>query len=354
MEDYTLEKLFCQDNELAIDVFGYYFYQRIETYTKSRDYWKQFLLEIDLKFGDSYEEYVKYRKDVTNYAIEAIKESPAYKHLNDNNNNFVPSANLLNIYPKNKLYTEDNIGKSFIVIRRNKRRLMSLIDYAKKHDVHLFDFGPTITPNDMLPCEGANSIANIYYTRFISRFTSMEHIITSKQIYKDIFDKCDSMDIKIYEENVMYRFLMSLINQNVINESDIYHVDADEIIVNIDKAYDITDKNRNETLKNKIRLTSVNHFFDIDAEIFTLGKFSNTDIYAKIHDANLDNIQLANVNPAEYILALRSLQEMKNTLDDDTLHMKYHEIYFDGDLVFNSNGKLARYIDPPKIDLIVK
>ena len=305
-----LKKRFCKDNNLNINIYEEpYFSNRLELISPSQlSTYQQYINLIETEFHNNEEEYFAYYNNVKDAIINYIKESSTYNMLQtDNMNNYSKNPG----YPSCDIYKETNIGKHFVSIDMNKANFTALVHYGRKHN-----------------CPFAEN--SFDYIKFIQQFTKYQHIVNSKYIRQVVFGNCNPKRQITYETHLMICLLNSLIEHKILDADDVYSVRADEIILSKylgDEAY----KEFNYIVLDICE-------FPVKIEAFKLRKITNSQAYVKQHKHTWGTLlEPKCVSPDEMPFVYKTI---KDKPIDET------------DMIFSYNGKLAKFLDVPKMEII--
>lgn len=314
-----LNKRFCSDNNVPLKIYsGELFIERLKLFGAYSDY-LEFCKEYTENFNNE-QEYFAYYNAVKDNAIEFIKNSKAFQTLNaDDMNKYAVKYSL----PQADVYKCSCVGKQFISIDMSKANFSALVAYGRENDAPFFD--------------------NFDYDKFIAMFTNIKHIIKSKYIRQVIFGNCNPKRQVGYEKYLMSIILDKLITLGIIAVSDVKSLCSDEIILSADNL----DNDKIEKMLDILRDSSKK--VPLKIERFKVGKVENTDAYLKeinlsikYMDGNtvinngttLINVKCVNPEQAPFIYRAIARQKIE-----------------DNDLIFNYNGKLAKFIDIPKVEI---
>ena len=207
------------------------------------------------------------------------------------------------------IYKPSNVGNKYISIDMVKANFSALVTYSLQN--------------------GYNFFSSYNYEDFISTFTDMNHIKNSKYIRQVIFGNCNPKRVINYESVLMYSLLDLLFENNLVADSDVVAVLADEIVLNADNV----DESK---LIEHLEMFS-NTDFPVLIKSFQLGKITGSDAY--IRKFSDDDYDLKCLNPDEAPFIIR---------------MMNCERYDDYDFIFVYNNKLAKFLDCPKYDITYK
>ena len=298
-----LEKLrqrFCKDKGIKLQIYkSPYFEERIKLFGFEHDY-NEFLKLVDS--FESIEQFFDYYNQVKDSMIDYIKNSEVFQALNSDDMNKYPKYQIR----QSEVYKSNNIGKEFISIDMNKANFSALVKYAKDTGTKFFD--------------------SYNYKDFIKQFTEHDYFAESKYIRQVVFGNCNPKRQITYESYLMSDLLRTLIDTNMVLESDIYSMCSDEIIIEVSDTVDV------KAIEGYCKTFND---FPISFEKFTLLKLTGTEAYMKYQaNDNIVSYSLKKVNPYEAPFIYRFLNK---------------ESYKDSDSVFMFEGKLAKLLDTPNI-----
>lgn len=307
-----LKKIFVDNNSLPIGLFNEpYFTDRLilfETLTGAYTKWKLFLIEL-MDFNDE-NEYLEVSSKVKKEVIDYIMNKEAFKELIDIDlNKMYPVSGYKTKYQD--VYRPSNTGKK-----------MLSIDLKSANFNALRYLNPQIVDNKNT------------YREFISGFTNLNSIITSKKIRQVIFgelSKKSGVDLEHIEMYIIQKFV-SLVLECFLKE-DVKALNKDEIVVDI-TAYD--DDYIDSFLLSVKELSAV---MDIQLEfekyilrelviIDKRNKKRQTGYYAK--DFGFGSLELKRVPVNHYPMVVRCLLGQTPT---------------ESDLTFMKEGKLLKLQD---------
>jgi len=297
-----LKQRFCKDEKLNIQLFdNALFRQRLRLMNKLEAY-QQFEILIQERFHGDEEAYLEEYNRVKEDIIQYIKNSEAFQTLNSANMNAYASPYS---FRQSDVYKEHNVGKKFISIDMRHANFSALVSFS-------MDFKEKFHEN-------------FDWNSFMSKFTDIDHIKSSKYIRQVVFGNCNPKRQVAYEKYLMTQLLDELFKRDIVKESDVYSMCSDEIILSADNMSP-------ESLKS-IR-TIVEQFVKapLKVEPFLLGRFENTEAYLKGHlDETLSTViklEPKCVNPYDAPMIYRKLRGEQKTPND---------------LLFMHEGRLARY-----------
>ena len=301
-----LNKRFCKDNNLSINVYKEpYFTSRLKLYGCYDDY-QDFVKMIEEKFSGNEESYFAYYNEVKDKIIDYIKNSATYKYLQTADMSALNyrGTTITSDYPDREVYKENLIGKSFISIDMCKANYTALVAYGMQTEL-------PFVPDEI----GFN------YYKFIKQFTDNTHIINSKYIRQVVFGNCNPKRQIHFEKCMMLNLLERLIHSKSINKEDIYSVRADEIIID----------GFNPGLIHMLITTE----FPVSFEYFKLGRIYGTSGYIKNIANNEIKIKCASSDELPFIYRLLKGEEVQPE-----------------DLIFTYNGQLAQLLKAPELKIV--
>lgn len=310
----TLKQRFCKDMKVSIGIFTEpYFTNRIKLLNKYNE-WKAFEKLVIERFDGKSKAFLDEYDSVRDKVINFIQETEAFKELNSAD---MSKYAVRTCIRQSDVYKETNIGKTFISIDMKKANFSSLVAFSLHEEKQFF-----------------NSNNNYDWTEFISQFTDIEHIKNSKYIRQVIFGKCNTNRIMTYEKYLMNNVLNMLIVQEHIKLEAVYSLCNDEIIIDTDKLS--KEFKIDEIIKSLKQLN-----LPLKIEVYTLGRILGTDAFCK-HITREDNTE---ADKLEF--------KCLNALEAPFVYRKivYNEDIQEEDLYFSFNGKLAKLIDKPEIEL---
>ena len=303
-----LNKRFCNDYNVSIQLFQEpYFTDRVKLIGKYSEY-LELLRIVKEDFNDNVEEYLSYYNEVKESVIQYIKNSTAFKTLNeDNMSKYVVKSN----FPKADIYKEDNIGKKFISIDWKKANFSVLVKYAEITNTEFFN--------------------SFDWVDFMKQFTKYEYIVNSKYIRQVVFGNCNPKRQIDLERYYMFKFTESLLyNLKFLKDDMVVSLREDELIL------DATFMTDEEIGKVKLLCEELeSEYLPMSFEVFTLGRLTNTEAYVKCKGTNSDNFEfeLKCVNPYEAPFIYRFMRG---------------ELLQDTDLYFYNKPYVARFVTYPK------
>ena len=299
-----LKQRFCKDEKLNIQLFeNALFRQRLRLMDKLEAY-QQFENLIQDRFHGDEEAYLSEYNRVKEDIIQYIKNSEAFQTLNSADMNVFASPYN---FRQADVYKEHNVGKKFLSIDMRHANFSALVSFSMNLNEKFHE--------------------NFDWNSFMSKFTDIDHIKSSKYIRQVVFGNCNPKRQVAYEKYLMSLFLDKLLKKNIIKESDVYSLCSDEIILSAD-----TMTHQQFQAIYDIAFASQFELAPLKVEPFLLGRFENTEAYLKGHlDETLSQIVKLEpkcVNPYEAPVIYRKLRgEPQNP----------------NDLLFMHEGRLARY-----------
>ena len=306
LNNIDLKKRFAKDNNLSINVLETkYFLERLKLFGYY-DSFLDYIRIIDDHFDGDAQKYLEYYNSVKDAAINFIKNSEAYQHLNNADMNSFKKTHELST---RELYKEPNIGHRFISIDMSKANFTALVHYGKTYNVSFFD--------------------SYNYDKFLNQFTSYDHIIRSKYIRQVVFGNCNPKRQITYESHMMDQMVTELLRNELITEPQIYALLSDEILILADE---ISENNINEI--QKFCKTWNKKQFPIHFETFMLNKIDGSQAFIKQFDNKKIELKCINPNEAPFIYRF---------IKNEPVH--------ESDFIFSHEGKLAKFLEKPKLSL---
>lgn len=314
MLSHTLKQRFVRDNNLSINILDDpYFTERVKILGKEKEL-KSLEELITVVFDGNEEKYLEAYNLVKDKAIDFIKESEAFKHLNDSKRKFERDASK-NI-PEGDIYKEPFIGKTFLSIDLRKANFSALVFYAKSHNLKFFD--------------------SYNYEDFIGKFTNIDEIKNSKYIRQVIFGNCNPKRVIQYEKVITTYILERILESTTLPLDKVIKLCNDEIII------DCNDLETSKLLEIKKVIDEINeNVIPIHYEYFTLGKVVGSDAYIKKIYKDFEykkayEYDVKCAHPDDIIFILKMLNGIE---------------FSENDLVFYNNKKLAKYLEFPKFEI---
>lgn len=305
----ALNKRFCLDRKIPLKIYeGDIFIDRIKLFGEYDNYINYCHA---LETFNNEQDYLTYYNSIKDTAINFIKNSEAFKALN---NDDMQKYKIGYIIPTSDVYQKSNIGKTFISIDMNKANFSSLVYYGKKENLQFFD--------------------SFKYEEFMKQFTDIDHIIHSKYIRQVIFGNCNPKRQVAYEKYIMSLLLNTLFLTNVISENDVKSLCSDEIVI---KADDVNECEFNK-IKSIVNVFSKN-IVPLKLEYYQLGKVTESSAYVKKIYGN---------SKSEYTYNLKCVAPDEAAFVYRTI---LGEKYKDEDSIFVYNEKLAKFIQSPEMKI---
>lgn len=306
---YKLKERFVRDFKIPIRLYAEpYFTDRLALYDSIYNTvkkWKSFITEVN-KFSNEEEYFAEYNR-VKEAAMDFIKSSEAYTHFNELDMNKYAVDPTYRSLPGKDIYHTQNIGKRFISIDMKKANFSCL----KHFDRSIFDADT--------------------WEEFISKFTANQNIINSKYIREVIMGNCNPKRQITYEKYLMSQILNRIIALG-IDMSRVVFFSNDEIIFDIT---DVTDNSILDIINSFVGTYSI----PLRVETFKLQGIKDDEkmigFIKIITDGEFDFKCLNHINTPWVI------------------HKLNNEDIQENDLVFEHEGKLAKYINKPNISLIL-
>lgn len=308
-----LKQRFCKDMGLTIQIFKEpYFSERLEMlgYTEKYERFRQLVAE---KFENNEEKYFEYYNSLKDKIIDFIKESEAYKELTFYNRNKHTVTNIR----QSDVYKVPNIGKSFISIDMKKANFSAMVQFGLSHGYDFYD--------------------SYDYEKFMRQFTDVEHFIESKYIRQVVFGNCNCKGQVSYEKELMTHVMYRLLEELELSEEAVYSMCSDEIIL-----YAEALAGKEEKLHEVLSI----YKFPLKVETFTLSVVTSAEEGAEVHNGNIYS----------YIKNLTSGERELKCIDPVNVPFVIKLIngrtVTDSDLVFFHNGRLARFLEAPKLRVV--
>ena len=303
---YELEKRFCKDRNISITIFEPDIFEDrlrlFEEYNRFRFNYQQM---IEDRFKNNGQAYLEYYNRVKDDAINYIKNSPAYRKLQEADMN---QFKIKSSFPKTDVYKETEIGHKFLSIDLAKANFSILVYFARENQERFFD--------------------SYDYRAFMGKFTDIEHIIDSKYIRQVIFGNCNpkrQIDLEAYLTN---RLLTTMLGSDYVSPEDVYSQLNDEIILRADNMSD------DDIAMVRDFVNSKNDTIPLHFEEFTLGRVRGSEAYVKRYPQGTLSFKCLNPDEAPFVLRFMRGEE-----------------YRESDFVFEHNHRLARFIEAPELSL---
>lgn len=312
-----LKQRFCKDNNLSIQLFSEpYFTDRIKLLGYEAEY-NHFKDLISNKFNNSEEAYFNEYNELKDKVIDFIKKSEAYEKLQQDDMSKYQCKYQLK---QSDVYKIPNISREFVSIDMQKANFSALVYYGESNNCRFFD--------------------NYSYKEFMKQFTDEEHFINSKYIRQVVFGNCNPKRQVTYEKWLMSNVIQILTDIIKIDINEIYSLCSDEIIIHAE----------NLTIEQESMIYKMAHMvkFPLRIERFTLGVITsaeenkdihNGNIYAFVKKVGFEDYDLKCVEPINMPFVMKTIKGYELTEDD---------------LIFSYNGKLAKFLEEPKLRLNFK
>lgn len=302
-----LKERFCKDCNIPIRIFREpYFEDRILLYDSQYhtiEKWEKFIKELE-RYANEQEYFEDYNR-IKDTAISDIKRSGGYnRFINHDMNEFRIKHNDL---PSKDVYKPSNVGKRFISIDMKQANFNALKYYSED----IFDNAQT-------------------WEEFISKYTENKHIINSKYIRQVILGNCCARRQTTYEKYLMSQVLIYLLEHNIIIKDDIEVFSNDEIVIGV--------RDNSGKLRDDLSMVIKSFNFPLTIVEYILCDISGAAGYCQeriLESGDVDIIlKCANTYNLPYIL--RYLNKQNVTENDN---------------VFMQEGKLAKFIETPEIEV---
>jgi hypothetical protein len=316
-----LKQRFCNDNNLSIQLFEEpYFSERLDLYGQKQVY-DDFISMIEREYNGNEEEFFQAYNELKDKIINYIKDSGAYRLLNLSDMN---DYKLKKEFRQSDVYKIPNIGKKFISIDMSKANFTALVKYGMDNWVNFF--------------------SSYDWNEFMKKFTTNEHFINSKYIRQVVFGNCNPKRQVHYESYLMGKVVDALLSAEIIDTKDIYSLCSDEIIIS-------TENIPAEKLVGKLlEIEEAVETFDfpLKIEAYSLGavaeagkKIDNKTVYAFIKKhyvgEKLDKLEIKCASPYHMHFVQRVINGEEIT---------------DRDLIFSFEGKMAKLLEKPELQLV--
>lgn len=295
-------KRWVKDYDLPIKIFEEpYFSYLIDLYEDALQTKEKLNLLIDIisDFNND-DEFLSHNNKLTDNIISTIQKQKAYEEfITMDMNKFKVSTN----YPKNSIYKQNNIGKTFLSIDLVKANYQSLKFIDKS-----------------LVLNSDN------YDDLISKFTDYEYIKQSKYIRQVIFGHLNPKRLQKIQRYLIEQVILHVLSHDNISENSIIMASNDEVVFEINESMAIELSNK---FKEKINQIKQSLGIDVDIEIFTLNHLG-MDCYVKKF-INKCGYQFAGVSQIYY----------------PQVYKKYHNLPItDMDLTFKHEHQLVKFLNP--------
>ena len=309
LKNERLLERFCKDCNIPIKIFKEpYFTKRLwvlDSYYNTLTRWCNFVYELSKYKNEQeyFEEYKRVKEDAMNF----IKNSEGYKDFIDEDDNLFSLPHDLHI-TSNSIYHPSNDGRIFISIDM-KQANYSALNY---YDPSIFD--------------------NKSWEDFLRKFTDNEHIVKSKYIRQVILGNCNAKRQIIFEKYLMCFVLEKILHYTkfIIDKTNIVSFGNDDITIDVTEVLDY------HGLYNEIRRLRRFFRFPLEVKLFRLIKIKGADGYVcdPIIQGELEKIKGVDANMIHFVIRYLNIQEIT-----------------EDDLVFVHDGRLAKWIDVPKIEV---
>lgn len=311
-----LRQRFAKDTGLPIKIFVEpYFSHLLELYDQQYDAktkWEQFLSLLENSQNEQ-EYFVMYNK-VKDDAINYLANNPEMQHFSreEDMNKF----SIVNKgYPSNSIFKQPNIGRHFVSIDMVKANFTALRHYDKK-------------------IVGGKET----YEEFVGMFTEHAYLKSSKYIRQVIFGNQNPKRQTTYERFLMDKVLSSVLAKTHLIPEEMAYFGTDEIVL------DITEHIRYGkltesffALMNEALAEPRSEGINVRTEYFQLLKIKGSDGYVKkfeFIDAH-KGVDFKCVESLEMPFVIRAYNNEKPV---------------DNDLVFVYEGRLAKLLEPIKVE----
>ena len=305
-----LKERFCKDCNIPLKIYEEpYFTDRLELYDlfyQSVHKWNVF--KSELKKYHCEQDYFEEYNRVKDNAINDIKNTDAYQRFNQEGMNQY-SIKYVGL-PSKDIFKPSNNGKLFISIDMKKANFSAL----RYYDKNIF--------------RGVKT-----WEQFIGSYTNNHHIINSKYIRQVILGNCNPKRHITYEKYLMDQVLDCLIKDVGFFVNEVVFFSNDEIVIDM--------KNYSDCIKNRDIIQKIleEHFeFPLKIELFYLHKVNGTQGYCKEIVENLVDRSFQFKCLDGYMLPF----VMRYMLNEDVT---------ENDKVFIHEGKLAKFIETPEIEV---
>ena len=294
----ALKRRFCKDCNIPMGVYqDPYFTERLITldpFYNTLAKWSDF---VDMLSNvNSSQDYFEYYNAIKDRMINRIKDNASYQV-------FINSDYRLPIdtIGEQNLYVSDNDDKAFISIDMKQANFSALNHFSKG-----------IFNSDT-------------WEIFVKQFTSFPHIINSKYIRQVVLGACNPKKQIQYERNLMYKLYYHIVHSIGNKTLKAYSINADEIIFRVDDVHIPMNRFREIISNCPDNIGSL-----VRVEMFTLEKVGDFGWIKHIYDdAETVKFKCFNAETFHQIILQYLGQPIK-----------------DNDLVFEYNGKLAKYLEP--------
>lgn len=305
-----LKQRFCKDMGIPISIYKEpYFESRIKLYDSQYNTVSKYKSFIELvKDFETEQDYFEYYNKLKDNIINYLGEQEGIKRLKEDDMNKYKIKN--EGFPKKDIYKETNDGKTFLSIDMIKANFSSL----KHYDENIFG-------------------GDISYEDFIGRFTSYDYFKNSKYLRQVVFGNHSPKRQVSYEKYLMDKVVTELLK--VVPKENIVFFSNDEIVIELNEE-ELKDNEYIEKIREIIMDFIKKENIQLREEIFRLKKISGTDGYVKkfIDNNKKDEFKCLDSLTLPFVLRAYLGEDIKEE-----------------DKVFYYEGKLARLIEVPKIEV---
>ena len=322
-----LNRRFVKDHHLPVPVcdpeyIGYYIDLYDEFYDSKRKY--TMFLDLYARLGGDNENFFVYGADIQKKALALVKETPAYQNfITDTRDLFSGYKWLTTNVPKGQVYKGASDGKRFLSIDLVKANFQALRYYTRE----ILKEAPS--ENDLIL--GANT-----FEEFIRKFTTEQYYIEAKQFRQVIFGNANPKRQQKIQRYIMDNLLSFLLNEGFFSVEALKDYTSDEIVFLLD------DNTPLQTILDELHKKEQEWHIDLHLDTYTLRwlRKEGEDIDAKatkIFAREFDDgrVDFKNV---ESSLVPQVCKRYKGITDINEKDLMF----------YNSNGLLARYIEPIK------
>lgn len=310
-----INRRFLKDYNIPIPVaepeYLQYYLDLYDNVYHTNDLYEVFSELVD-RLGDE-EAFFVYGKKVCESAIEKMKNAPAYiDFINDKTDLFKGHKWSCLDVPKGQVYKEENDGKYFISIDLVKANYQALRYYTRTI------IGKPQSEDDLV-------LGTTTFDQFISHFTNEEYYKGAKKFRQVVFGNINPKRQQTIQRYIIEKILLAILDSNLYSKAQLKDYTSDEIVFISDSA---------EYIRQSMST--------IDNVAKTLGV-----------DIHLDGFKLVRLNPYDFYVREMFDGAVSFKCIESSLMPQAIKHYFgintlnDKDLTFyNSNGLLARYINP--------
>jgi hypothetical protein len=306
-----LNERFCKDMNLAIKLFQEpYFESRLKLYNKQFNTIKKYEMFKKLvnKFNNEQEYFEAYNK-LKDAVIEHLKNSAGMARLN---NEDMSKYSLTNTsFSSKDIYKETFDGKILLSIDMSKANFTALKHYSK----------------DIVA--GQNT-----YEDFIGLFTDEDYFKSSKYIRQVVFGNQNPKRQVTYEKYLMDRVLTDIL-PHLKDRSHVVSFSNDEIVMDL-SSYEPDELNKTMDVVALVLKKFKEEGVELKQELFLLKKIPNTKGYIK---------KFINKPGHEF-------KSLDSIMMPFVLRAYNGEDVTEEDLVFEYEGRLAKLLSAPKIEVV--